>query len=437
MTRDVTADVTGAAADGRRRLGPTTIPLTLIGLMTLSLGAVAYAAGWRLGWIELMVVAGGCLVAFAFAVPFVIGRIALDVDRSVEPPRVMVGERAVAELTVSNPGRRRTRAVNLDERISAHGIVGAPIPVPVPSLGGSRAHSAVYPLPTARRARVTVGPAEIVRADPLGMLRRSVAQAPATTLWVHPRWTAVAPLPSGYAKDLEGPTSDTSPAGDIAFHALRPYQLGDDRRHIHWMSTARSGTLMVRHYVDNRRPTLGVLLDTDATVHGPAQFETAVEIVTSLVMSSLALRLPVTARSSTGWILGRLRPGSPDSILETMTEMAVDADQPSLAAAAVDLVKVEPTTSAVAIVTGGRSSADLLRTIGHLRGRARVIVITVSGTTGDGSIVSGGIGNGSVGNGQEMGGVEPPEPWSALPGARVMRVGDLDEFRIGWGGLAS
>ena len=72
------------------------------------------------------------------------------------------------------------------------------------------------------------------------------------------------PLPVGFAKDLEGPTSDASPAGDIAFHALRPYQLGDDHRHIHWMSTARTGTLMVRHYVDNRRPTLAVLLD-DAT----------------------------------------------------------------------------------------------------------------------------------------------------------------------------
>lgn len=396
------------------------VPVTLIGLTTAVLGLVAYVAGWRLGWIELMVVAGGCLVALVCAVPFVIGRAALDVRRSIEPERVMVGEAALAELVVANPARRRTRAVNLDERIDVGSTVDADratdddtIVVPIPSLGPSSSHSTVYTLPTSRRAKVTVGPAQIVRADPLGMLRRSVAQAPATTLWVHPRWAVVAPLPSGFAKDLEGPTSDTSPAGDIAFHALRPYQLGDDRRHIHWMSTARSGTLMVRHYVDNRRPALGVLLDTDQRVYDHTQFETAVEIATSLVMSSLAMRLPVTARTSTDWILGRLRPGSPDSVLETMTEVSAAADEPPLVPSAAELVRVEPTTSAVAVVTGGRSAGDLLRTIGHLRSRARVIVVTVTGA------------------------VLPEQPWTGLPGARVVRVGDLDEFQAAWRGLAT
>ena len=47
----------------------------------------------------------------------------------------------------------------------------------------------------------------------------------------------------------------------MAFHALRPYQLGDDHRHIHWMSTARTGSVMVRQNVDNRVPSVVVLLD--------------------------------------------------------------------------------------------------------------------------------------------------------------------------------
>ncbi len=174
----------------------------------------------------------------------------------------MVGEPAGALLTARNPGRRPTRSIVVDEHIGA-----SIIPVTVPTLAPNADHRTFYQLPTERRARVRIGPAEVVRADPLRLLRRRVGHAPATDLWVHPRWALVEALPSGFAKDLEGPTSDASPAGDIAFHALRPYQLGDDRRHIHWMSTARSGTLMVRHYVDNRRPTLAVLLDdADAPV---------------------------------------------------------------------------------------------------------------------------------------------------------------------------
>ena len=233
-------------------LGPFTITGAIVGV----LGAVCYVAGWQLGWIELMVVAAGCLAALLIAVAFVVGRLAIDIERSVDPSRVMVGEPAGALLTARNPGRRPTRSIVVDEHVDT-----SIIPVTVPGLAPGAEHRTFYQLPTERRAHVRVGPAEVVRADPLRLLRRRVGHAPATDLWVHPRWALVEPLPSGFAKDLEGPTSDASPAGDIAFHALRPYQLGDDRRHIHWMSTARSGTLMVRHYVDNRRPTLGVLLD--------------------------------------------------------------------------------------------------------------------------------------------------------------------------------
>ena len=121
----------------------------------------------------------------------------------------------------------------------------------------------MYPLPTARRGVVQVGPALIVKTDLLHLMRREIEQTGVQTLWVHPRVAALAPLPVGFAKDLEGPTSDASPAGDVAFHALREYELGDDHRHIHWMSTARTGTLMVRHYVDNRRPSITAVVDTD------------------------------------------------------------------------------------------------------------------------------------------------------------------------------
>jgi uncharacterized protein (DUF58 family) len=371
---------------------------------------VCYVAGWQLGWIELMVTAAGCLAALLIAVAFVIGRLAIDIERDVDPERVMVGEPAGALLTARNPGRRPTRSIVVEEHIGQ-----SVVPVTVPTLAPGGEHRTFYQLPTDRRARVRIGPAEVVRADPLGLLRRRVGHAPATELWVHPRWSLVQALPSGFAKDLEGPTSDASPAGDIAFHALRPYQLGDDRRHIHWMSTARSGTLMVRHYVDNRRPTLAVMLDDTRSAYDDDQFEVAVEIATSLVLSSLALRLPIAARTTSDWILGRLRPQGRDGVLETLTLVERRSDTTALVLAAAELARVESATSAIAVVTGTRTAQDLLPMVTHLRSRTRVIVIVVdradeSGEPADTSIRS-------------------------LPGATVLNVTTLDEFRAGWNGI--
>ena len=81
------------------------IPLTASGWTIAVLAVVAYAGGWILGWVELMVVAAGCLLVLLVALPFVIGRLQLDVERTLEPERVTVGDRAVAVMRVTNPKR--------------------------------------------------------------------------------------------------------------------------------------------------------------------------------------------------------------------------------------------------------------------------------------------------------------------------------------------
>jgi uncharacterized protein (DUF58 family) len=102
-------------------------------------------------------------------------------------------------------------------------------------------------------------------------------------LHVHPRTIAVSPLSTGYLRDLEGtPTRDLTPS-DIAFHALREYQPGDDRRFIHWRSSAKTGTFMVRQFEETRRSRLMVLLDLDAGAYvDDEDFELAVSAAASL-----------------------------------------------------------------------------------------------------------------------------------------------------------
>ncbi len=367
----------------------------------LVLGVVAYVGGWLLGWVELMVVAAGCLVALLVAVPFVVGRLALDVERILQPDRVTVGDRAIAVVKVTNPRRAPISSRTIEEHVG-----GRPLRLDVPPLGPGRSTEAVYPLPTARRGVVEIGPALIVKADLLGLMRREIVQTGTQTLWVHPRVTALAPLPVGFAKDLEGPTSDASPAGDVAFHALREYELGDDHRHIHWMSSARTGTLMVRHHVDNRRPNVTVVVDTEAAAYSSErEFDTAIEIAASLAVSSMVSGQPVSVYLDGEVVMGHLRPGSRTSVLDRLT-LADGAEGTDVGASALRALRAEAGTSALVVVTGNVAPERFLAMASVARRSARVILVRVwpAGDRLPGS----------------------------LPGAKVVDVDDLDHFRAAW-----
>ncbi len=62
------------------------------------------------------------------------------------------------------------------------------------------------------------------------------------------------------------------------FVSMREYVAGDDPRMIHWPTTARTGTLMVREHVEVRRPEFTVVLDTAPSVGTPDDFEEAVDV---------------------------------------------------------------------------------------------------------------------------------------------------------------
>src|SRR5699024_9984886 len=113
-------------------------------------------------------------------------------------------------------------------------------------------------------------------------------------------------------RDLEGtPSSDLS-SSDIAFHALRDYAPGDDRSHVHWRTTARTGKLMVRQFEETRRSHVVVALD-DLAEHyaSDEEFELAVSaaasplwggrvpspVSTTLAMRSSGSRSPRPPRS--------------------------------------------------------------------------------------------------------------------------------------------
>jgi len=328
------------------------------------------------------------------------------VVRTLEPERVTVGDRAVAVMRVTNPKRTPISSRTIEEHIGSR-----PVRLDIPPLGPGRATEAVYPLPTQRRGVVPIGPALIVKSDLLNLMRREIAQTDVQTLWVHPRVAALGPLPVGFAKDLEGPTSDASPSGDVAFHALREYELGDDHRHIHWMSSARTGQLMVRHYVDNRRPNITVVVDTEIeSYRSERQFDLAIEVAASLGVSSLLHGQPVAVWLDRDVVVGQNRPAGRNDILDRLT-LAEGATGTDVADAALHALRAEAGTSALVVVTGNVPTDRFLRMATVARRAARVILVR---TWPPGDRLPG-----------------------ALPGAKVIDVDELAMFQAAWSRVTS
>jgi hypothetical protein len=124
-----------------------------------------------------------------------------------------------------------------------------------------------------------------VRGDQLGLLRRTVRWAEPVELFVHPVTARLVPSAAGLVRDLEGEVTKTITNSDISFHALRAYEPGDDRRYVHWRTSARTGQLMVRQFEETRRSELILLFPSDRRYYeSEDEFELAVSTLASLAV---------------------------------------------------------------------------------------------------------------------------------------------------------
>jgi len=261
-----------------RGFGRVAAVVTPLGWSVFALVPIALGFGYAIGWLEL-VAAGFALIAIiVIAVVYLVGRSVIAIELRVPHSRVVVGERAVGDVIVSNPSRRRTFGVTVEIPVGA-GLAEAALPG-LPR-GGTFTHEFV--IPTARRGVIAVGPVRTVRADPIGIVRRELVWTPVQELFVHPRTIAIPSMSTGFVRDLEGnPTRDLS-NNDVSFHALREYIPGDERRYIHWKSTARTGTYMVRQFEETRRSHLVIALSlATADYASDDEFEMAVSVAGSL-----------------------------------------------------------------------------------------------------------------------------------------------------------
>jgi uncharacterized protein (DUF58 family) len=197
-------------------------------------------------------------------------------------------------------------------------------------------------------------------------------------LVVYPRTIAVPVAMPGMAKDIEGkPTGQPSDA-DISFHALRDYEAGDDRRSIHWRSTARLGKLMVRQSEDARRVQLALIVSTEREEYAREKdFEIAVGAYASLGLAELDSSGEVAVAAGGGVLeastdgRGALLDHSAGITLQPRARGGV-----SLASSAAMSRREVPRATLAILVTGTVSSVhDLQRVAQFLPREAKAIAV--------------------------------------------------------------
>lgn len=323
--------------------------------------AVAAVIGWvaaiELGWVEAVYLAAAATLLLIVCALLTIGRTLVQVVVELRPERVTVGDPAAGQVSVTNTSRAPLLPVTLELPIGTQTAR-----FELPTLGPGAEHDEVFIVPTSRRGVIPVGPATTVRGDPFGLFGRSVAWTGVTQLYVHPLTVPLDSVGTGLLRDLEGQATTEMSMSDLAFHTLRDYVPGDDRRFIHWRSSAKvgggqpGGRFLVRQFLDSRRSHISIVVDSRlASYHDEDAFETAISAAASLAVRATQDNIDLTV------VVGQQITRDP------LVHMVLDAfalaepDQTELGAAAVECARAAPDTSLVIVVTGAHPAVSELQ----------------------------------------------------------------------------
>jgi uncharacterized protein (DUF58 family) len=344
--------------------------MTRMGLAALLAGAAGLVLGLWLSWTSFDLLGIGLLAVVGIGLATILRPSRLHIDRQIQPPRVPKGSMAIAFLTFANRGR-----LTVGTTVANQPFGSTQVRTVIPRLRRGERGTRTYRLPTSHRGIFDVGPVEVTRRDPFDLFRVSRRHGQPERIWVYPRVLGFRALPAGQTRHLEGPSSDTSPQGNITFHRLRDYVVGDDLRLVHWRSSARTGRLVVKHNVDTSQPYSVVVLDLRPSSYTEESFEAAVDVAASVLVAESASKAPVELRLTDGSSIGgpRLREVTP--LIDHLTGVAADPEG-SLQAQLLTLRRARGGTSLI-VVTGVLDRADLPFVAALRRRFERLVVVSI------------------------------------------------------------
>ena len=385
----MTAEGHGAAHPTRRGWGVLAAALLLAG------------AGFVLGHREFIVL-GGTALAVLLLAALLVGRLRpMEVHRTVPLDRVSPGDEVEVRLTVARTGAgggRRAHTVADPVRGPSGTALHA-----VAVDGTAETATGVYRIPAQRRGVLELGPAVLLRRDPLGLVEAARTGGGTDRVWIHPRWSMPQAMPAGAVEDPQG-GQDGGRLGSVAFHALREYVPGDDVRHIHWRSTARHGRLMVRDHVDTTHTRLTVVADdrAGAAVDDRDALDEVAGAAAAICAAAVHERWACELRLVSG--------GSRESSghLGPLLDLLAEAEPHPRADPAAEFQRLwdRPSADTVVLVSASLTTAEAHRFCG-LRGRyARLVVVAL----------------------RPFG-----APLAGLPGATVVNAAGAEDLAARWG----
>ncbi|HEY1488469.1 MAG TPA: DUF58 domain-containing protein [Micromonosporaceae bacterium] len=366
--------------------------ITGLGWLVLAGSVVAWVVGARLGWIELTLAAVTGLLTLLCCAAMAVGRTALQIELDPQRRRMVVGDEIQVDLRVTNLSARRLLMLTMEIVIGPRLV---PVALPNAFVAGATFETALTVHGT-RRGVIPVGPATSVRGDPIGLIRRQVSWAEETEIFVHPRTTRLDAFGSGLLRDLEGRTTEDVSMSDLAFHTLREYVPGDDRRYIHWRSSAKAasvspdgGKLLVRQFRDTRRTHLLVIVDGDAASYvDEDEFEVAISVGASIAVQARADELDASlliADQPTRRVRGR--DGASSRVLDVFARAHTGGRRlPSQVALA---ARTAPEATYAIVITGANTTFHgLRRAAAQLSVAVRVTLIRVDPVAASGMVTA-------------------------------------------------
>jgi uncharacterized protein (DUF58 family) len=241
-----------------------------------------------------------------------------------------------------------------------------------------------------RRGPVDGGALEVSSSGPLGVAtaRRSVPAGGATL--IYPTVVPLAWFPGVEGSNEQGlPATSTHRRGTGQdYLGIREYRTGDSPRHVHWPSSARHGSLMVREFEQERPERLAILVDTSAdqgTEGTP--LDTCCSAAASVAMLALERGQPVDLCAGKEGALDVLSEPGPVELLRWLAYLRPGGGL-TLAEAALEATdRLGPDRTAVlAFPTWGWNDGEALATVAlHLGsdGRQPVAVVVDASSFGD------------------------------------------------------
>src|SRR5699024_186847 len=146
--------------------------------------------------------------------------------------------------------------------------------VTIPFVGPGASLELPLTIPTPTRGVIRIGPLTISRQDPIGLVRREVTWPEKHLVHVHPETAALPPHTAVLVRYLERAAGSGLTDADLSFEAVGEYAPGDAVRHVHWKSSAKTGTLMVRQSEESQTARVAVLFDARREeYHSDEEFE--------------------------------------------------------------------------------------------------------------------------------------------------------------------